>query len=267
MSQRFSDSVDSGLVRGMVTGAPDGRPLGHQAVVPPRTLPLPETLPEDVMARFAETSAADVSDAVGRLYTMDPGMRSLYRPVEKLVGEALTVKVPPGDNWAIYGALQRTRPGSVLVVDWRGYVGGCGAGVLALVRAIRKGLAGVVIDGAWRDVAELRTLGFPVYGRAVSAFSPPKREMGEINVPVSCGGVIVEPGDVIVGDDDGVAVVPRRHAREVADTLRPSEPVASIDDYPSDEELESDAVGKIEAAYSDAYEEHKRARRERGREE
>ncbi|WP_228282437.1 RraA family protein [Rubrobacter tropicus] len=219
------------------------------------------------MVRFAGIGATDVSDAVGQLYTMDHGMRSLYEPAGKLIGEALTVKVPPGDNWAIYAALQQARSGSVLVVDWRGYVGGCGAGVLALVRAIRRGLAGVVIDGAWRDVAELRAIGFPVYGRAVSAFSPSKREMGEVNVPVCCGGVIVEPGDVIVGDDDGVAVVPRRHARDVADALRPSEPVASIDDYPPDEELDSDAVGEIETAYLDAYEEHTRAYQERGREE
>lgn len=224
-------------------------------------------LPEDVMVRFADTGATDVSDAVGQLYTMDHGMRSLYEPAGKLVGEALTVKVPPGDNWAIHAALRQARPGSVLVVDWRGYVGGCGAGVLALVGAIRRGLAGVVIDGAWRDVAELRAIGFPVYGRAVSAFSPSKRELGEINVPVCCGGVIVEPGDVIVGDDDGVAVVPRRHAREVADTLGPSDPVLSLADYPSDEELESGVVGEIATAYLDAYAEHRRAYQERGREE
>lgn len=219
------------------------------------------------MTRFVDACAADVSDAVGGLYTMDHGMRSLYEPAKKLIGEALTVKVPPGDNWAIHAALQRARSGSVLVVDWRGYVGGCGGGVLALVRAIREGLAGVVIDGAWRDVAELRAIGFPLYGRAVSAFSPSKREMGEINVPVCCGGVIVEPGDVIVGDYDGVAVVPRSYAREVAGVLKPSKPVASIDDYPSDEELESGAVGEIATAYSDAYEEHRRAYQERGREE
>lgn len=249
MDRQFSDSSRNG-----VSEAAYHQPLGHHTVITPRTLRLPDALPAEVVARFDGVDVTDVSDAVGQLYTMDFGIKPLYQPSKRILGEALTVKVPPGDNWAIHGALRQARPGSVLVVDSRGYVGGCGSGVLALVRAIRTGLSGVVIDGAWRDVGELRAIDFPVYGRAVSAFSPGKREMGEINVAVCCGGVIVEPGDLVVGDAEGVAVVPRRAVQAVADALPTPERISSIDNYPSDEELEK-GVGEISSAYEDAFEE------------
>jgi hypothetical protein len=126
------------------------------------------------------------------------------------------------------------RRDDVLVVDWMGYRDGCGSGVSSLIPAIRQGLAGVVIDGCWRDVAELRQLDFPVFGRGISPYSPPKHEFGEINVPVCCGGVIVEPGDVIVADSEGVAVVPRRHATDVARSLPGTrhEIRKSVNEYP-----------------------------------
>jgi regulator of RNase E activity RraA len=193
-------------------------------------------LEPEVAARFARNSVTDVSDKVGRLYTMDAGMRPLYSPMMRIVGSALTVKLAPGDNWALHGALQLAGAGHVLVVDWQGYTDGCGAGVLSLIAAIRRGLAGIVVDGAWRDVKDLEVLGFPVVGRGVAPFSPAKREFGEINVPVSCGGVIVEPGDVVVADAEGCAVVPREHAALVAGAL-PEVPAArDLETYAADAE-------------------------------
>ena len=146
---------------------------------------------------------------------MNPHIRPLYEPIRRTVGVALTVKAHPGDNLAIHGALGMVRPDDVLVVDWMGYAEGCGSGAESLVAPIRSGLAGVVIDGGWRDVDELKEMGFPVFGRHEAAFSPAKRKPGEINVPVCCGGVIVEAGDVVVADAEGVAVVPRRHLQDV----------------------------------------------------
>lgn len=187
---------------------------------------------------------SDVSDAVGRLYTMGSRIRSLYQPVPRLVGVALTVKAHPGDNLAVHGALARVQPGDVLVVDWQGYADGCGSGAASLVVPIRRGLAGVVIDGGWRDVDELRAMGFPVFGRREVIFSPGKREPGELNVPVCCGGVIVEAGDVVVADAEGVAVVPRRHAEDVAAALRSAVRPTAAADPPADLERQADQRGR-----------------------
>lgn len=197
-------------------------PDGYVPVVRPRigarwTRPDPALL-----APLREVAAADVSDAVGRLYTMSPGIRPLYTPIRRLVGTALTVKAHPGDNLAVHGALGMVEDGDVLVIDWLGYHDGCGTGARSLAGPIAAGLAGVVVDGGWRDVAELQGQGFPVFGRGEALFSPAKREPGEIGVPVCCGGVVVEPGDVLVADEGGVVVVPRHHLIDVVQALTPT---------------------------------------------
>jgi regulator of RNase E activity RraA len=193
--------------------------MGHVCVIPPRVVADVPPLAPEWFERFATSSVCDVSDAVGQLYSMSPRIAPLYAGVPTLVGQALTVKCWPGDNLAIYGALARVREGDVLVVDTRGHTGSCGSGanVLAVPRA--KGLRGLVIDGAWRDVDDLQAIGFPVFGVARSPVSPPKRRPGEINVPVSCGGVVVEPGDLVIGDGGGVAVVPRNYLATVWEAL------------------------------------------------
>lgn len=198
---------------------PGAASLGHRPLVPPRIGPDPEPLPEELLAVYRATPAAAVSDQVGRLWTMDPAIGPLHPSMPRLAGVAITVKAPPGDNWAVYGGLARAFPGAVVVVDWRGHTASCGGGEKALLPGIAGGLSGVVIDGAWRDVDDVAARGFPLFGRGRTPFSPAKRDPGEIDVPVSCGGVVVEPGDVVVGDADGVVVVPRRHAEEVARVL------------------------------------------------
>jgi regulator of RNase E activity RraA len=210
-------------------------PLGHQALIRPRLLSAPPHLDDWVYRRLRQWPSEDVSDAVGRLYTMDSGIRPLYTPITRVAGPAVTVRLPPADNWALAMALSQVGPGDVLVVDWMGYRDGCGSGINAIIPAIRTGLAGIVIDGSWRDVAELRQLGLPVFGRGISPFSPSKQQEGEINVPACCGGVIVEPGDVVVADEGGVAVVPRRHAEEISKALPEDGPPVrrTIDDYPA----------------------------------
>jgi 4-hydroxy-4-methyl-2-oxoglutarate aldolase len=189
--------------------------FGHQAAIPPRVVTNVPRVDGIWFERFRDCSSCDVSDVVGPLYTMSPDIVALYRPIDRVVGQALTVKPWPGDNLAIHGALSMVEPDDVLVVDWRGNVGSCGAGSRVLEIPKRGGLRGVVIDGAWRDVDDLRELQMPVFARARSPFSPPKERPGEINVPVSCGGVIVEPGDLVVADAEGVAVVPRRYLEPV----------------------------------------------------
>ncbi len=193
--------------------------LAHTSVIRPRIQPPVGRVDAALLARFDRAYVPDLSDAVGFLYTMDAGIRPLYEPMNRVVGQALTVKMPPGDNLTLHGALGMVEPGDVLVVDSRGYVGGCATGASALVIPMRRGLRGAVVDGAWRDIAELRALEFPVCGRGIAPFSPPKGYLGEINVPVVCGGVVVNPGDIVVGDGEGVVVVPLEAAQIVADSL------------------------------------------------
>jgi 4-hydroxy-4-methyl-2-oxoglutarate aldolase len=165
-------------------------------------------------------TTADVSDLVGPLYTLDGAIRALYSPMPVMVGRALTVKAVPGDNRAIIAALGFVEPGDVLVVDWRGFTGACGSGAKVLSLPKDLGLAGVVVDGAWRDVDEVAAMGIPIFGRGESVLSPIKSHLGEINVPVSCGGVVIQAGDVMFGDGSGVAVIPRRHAEQVAQAVQ-----------------------------------------------
>ncbi|HSY16094.1 MAG TPA: hypothetical protein VK816_08920 [Jatrophihabitantaceae bacterium] len=164
---------------------------------------------DEVLAAFRGFSAADVSDAVGALYTMSPSLRPLYEPMGRLVGRALTVKAPPGDSLAVHGAVSVCEPGDVLVVDWRGYVDSSAGGGGMLVEPIQRGLAGIVVDGAWRDVPDLKELNFPIFGRGTCSTSRAKTQLGEINVPVCCGGVIVNAGDLIIADAEAIVAVPR----------------------------------------------------------
>jgi 4-hydroxy-4-methyl-2-oxoglutarate aldolase len=162
----------------------------------------------------------DISDAVGALYTMSSGMGPLYEPIDRLVGRALTVKAPPGDSLTVHGAITQCQPGDVLVIDWRGHVDSCSGGSGMLIGPIRQGLAGIVVDGAWRDIPDLQALNFPVFGRGTCPVSRAKSQLGEINVPVSCGGVVVHPGDLIVADAEGIVVVPRTETASVLSAVR-----------------------------------------------
>lgn len=232
MNARDTATTESADAPAEKLPGPDVR--AHEPVVPPRVGAAGPGVAPDVIARLRECAVSDVTDAVGRLYSMDSGIRPLYTPMPRLVGTALTVKAVPGDNLAIHHALGFVRPGDVLVVDWRGYVEGCGTGVLSLIDPIRHGLAGVVCDGAWRDVEDIRPLGLPLFGRGISPYSPPKARFGEVNVPVNCGGVVVEPGDVVVADEGGVAVVPHRHLAGVVAAVPLPVERSRIEDYPTD---------------------------------
>jgi 4-hydroxy-4-methyl-2-oxoglutarate aldolase len=199
-----------------VTQGGQGQAYGHEPTVTPRLGNRGPQLPGAWDKVASHLTLADVVDQVGPLYTMDTGIRALWPYPGHLVGRALTVKAWPGDNLAIHAALALATAGDVLVVDWRGCVTACGAGAHITAAAQAQGLRGVVIDGAWRDIDEIAQLGFPVYGRAECSFSPLKNRAGEIGVAVSCGGVVVAPGDVIFADQAGVAVVPSAFADDIA---------------------------------------------------
>ena len=194
---------------------PSSNAFGHVGVIPPVAVTDVPRLGQMWLEHFATCSASDVADEVGPLYVMCSDIRPLYRPMPTVVGQALTVKCWPGDNLAVFGALSMAQDGDVLVIDNRGNAENCGSGSNTLEQPRGNGLRGVIIDGAWRDVDVLEEQRFPIFGRGRSAVSPSKQFPGEINVPVNCGGVVVQPGDLIVGDADGVAVTPRAYVEQV----------------------------------------------------
>ncbi len=178
-----------------------------------RVLPAGPRLPAGTIARFNRLASANVADAMGRFNFMDPGIRA--RTGQQTAGPALTVVCRPGDNLMVHKALALASPGDVVVVTTGGNITSAVFGELMCHSAVAAGLGGLVVDGAIRDGDAIAAKGFAVFSRSVCPGGCDKDGPGEINVPVACGGVVVKPGDVVVGDGDGLAVVPYEHAEAV----------------------------------------------------
>jgi regulator of RNase E activity RraA len=178
-----------------------------------RVLPSPPRLSSAILNGFADLSSATVADAMGRFNFMDFEIRC--RSGKPLCGLAVTVNTRPGDNLMVHKAIDVAQPGDLLVVMTHGGVNTAVFGDLMCRAAAAKKLGGIVVDGAIRDVEGITSIGFPAFSRAVSPGSCDKDGPGEVNVPIACGGAVVMPGDIVIGDADGVVVVPRDRAEEV----------------------------------------------------
>jgi len=196
-----------------------------------RILDIPVRPEPRVVAEFAKTVTAHLSDSMERLHAAGAELRPMHGG-GVLAGPAFTVKTAPGDNLLVHKALDMARPGDVIVVDAGGFTGAAVVGEIMTRWAARRGIAGLVIWGAIRDSGEIRRGSFPVYACAVTHRGPYKDGPGEINIPVAIAGMPVNPGDIVVGDADGVVAVPLAMAERVlasAKAIRDKETVVMQD--------------------------------------
>ena len=175
-----------------------------------------ERVSPEIVRRASTFAASILADVAGRRGTLD-GRVAALAPTMRLAGPAFTIEVRHGDNLMIHAAMTMAKPGDVLVIDGKGDRS-CALMGSIMINACRKlGLGGVVLDAAVRDSQELVELGFPVYAVGTNPNGPTKFVPGRINWPISCGGIAVAPGDLIVGDADGVVVIEREKAASLLD--------------------------------------------------
>lgn len=171
---------------------------------------------EDELSLLKNISTCILNDVMHRLYGVNPKIKLLNSETAvKMIGRACTVKTAPGDTLLLHHALELARENDVIVADGQGETQRAVGGEIILRLAQMKGISGIVVDGVLRDISGIQELTMPVFALGTSNIGPWKNGPGEINVPVSCGGQAIRPGDILVGDADGVVVIPKEYKTQV----------------------------------------------------
>ena len=182
---------------------------------------------------FAKLSPTTLADALSREQVMDSGIRPLWQGMPRVAGPAYPVRCPAGDNLMLHAAIYRAPPGAVIVVEAGDSDYAVAGGNVCLV-AQRRGIAAFVVDGVIRDLAEVREHGFPVFARGISPIPGAKDAIGVLNGPIRCGGIQVQPGDIVVADEEGIVVVPADRAAavlQVAEARAAKEATETLDEW------------------------------------